>query len=197
MKKSLIFLVLIAIFANINYLNASGVLDSTAEKQKKDIYNLKQEIIPIKFSIKKNAENFNIKFSFYDLNKNRIMKKENFSIRGNELFLECIVVNISRSAKAVFPYRIYSEQLPPSKGLMILDKYDYHGEPAIFNGIKTRQMRYLKSVYADLKNKDFSKKWFYSVVHTKVPEQEEKYKLVCRIKGGLEIFKDEEDENND
>ncbi len=193
-KISWIILTAVLVLSSCATMNkANSWLESEEERQKKDIYNLKQEIIPARFTLaeSKRKKHFNIKISYYDLNNNKVGKEESFSLEGEEVFFECIVVSLDSKSKAVFPYRVYSDVIAPANGRVILKSYDDNGIPAIFLGIKSRQMESLKDIYYDLQNKDFSKNYFYSVFHIKIPKESRKYKLVSRMKGGIETFEDE------
>lgn len=188
LKHIFTFLFIVLIFTGIL---ACTLLESIEEKQKYDIYNLKQEIVPLKFSMQKENNRILFFYTFYDLNKNAISTEKTIRINGDELFLECIVTELDGYRKAVFPFRIYSNIIPPSQGFVIVKEYNRDGFPLIFNGVKSRQAKYLKKIYMDICNKTLSPKWCYSAVHKKAESKPEKQKLAVRIKGGIEILRDE------
>ena len=188
LKHIFTLLFILLIFAGIL---ACTLLESIEEKQKHDIYNLKQEIVPLKFSMQKEGNNILFVYTFYDLNKNAISQDTTLCINGDELFLECIVAELNGYTKAVFPFRVYSNVVPPSQGFVIVKEYDKDGFPLIFAGVKSRQAKYLKKIYTNICNKKFTSNWFYSAVHKKAESKKEKQKLAVRIKGGIEILRDE------
>lgn len=188
--KQLFKFICIVLFS-ILMLTYCSILESVEEKRKHDIYNFKQEIVPMKFIITKKTDYLSFSCAFYDLNKNKISDDKLISIKGNELFLECIVTELNGYAKAVFPYRVYSNIVPPSQGVIIVNDYNKNDFPAIFAGVKSRQEKLLKKIYKDICKSNFKSKWYYSVVHKPAELKPKKEKLVVRVKGGIEILSEE------
>jgi hypothetical protein len=103
-----------------------------------------------------------------------------------------------------FPYRIFTDQVSAASGTLLFDSYDSAGFPEVFRGVEWSQAERAtisaafsaarKSAAAGLPATDSARGSFGSAVHeaSKLSRFDLGivYKVVCRVKGGVEIVED-------
>jgi len=152
MKKHSLFFILILIFFVLNFSSCSLI----QKRQKKKITNLEEmiselqsETIPLKFKVQKNSNNeIELIIFFLDLNGN-IIRQEPITIQGKELHFDFQVIELHNNTKAkkseqiiskqylFYPYKIYTDIIPPIDGIKLCPYYQENGFPAIYKGFES------------------------------------------------------------
>ena len=172
---------------------------------------LRSETVPLKFMVESREGGvIKAKIKFYDLSGREISSFEK-SWPGGELYIDMLLFPV-RGDKATgaadsylaFPYRVFTDTVSAASGSLLFDSYDSGGFPEIFAGISwsAKEEKAIKSVFASARMKAAAglpaageiKGSFGSAVHeaSKLSRLEEGivYKVVCRVKGGVEIMED-------
>jgi hypothetical protein len=103
-----------------------------------------------------------------------------------------------------FPYRVFTDSLSAASGTLLFDSYDSAGFPEVFRGASwsPKDQAVLRASFAmarklaaaGLPATDSAKGAYGSAVHEASTlahfEQGLVYKVVCRVKGGVEIAGD-------
>ena len=188
----------------ITILAIAGGLTLSIETQRKKlaeltsgIARLKAEQVPIRFKIE-GQENgrIQVKIKLYDMDGNElsVLKHE---MEGDILFVDFACVP-SDNRYLSFPKSIFTETIPPSEGLPLFPLYDNNGFPQVFD---TKEMppklrETLTDLFSKLKQGQNGGGAFGSAVHDikslKSFRSGEVYRIVTRLKGGIEIIPDEE-----
>lgn len=180
---------------------------------------LTSETVPLKFMIL-SRENDEIKarVKLYDLSGREVATLEK-SWPGTELYIDMLLVPVrsgrgsrdgSRDGSAAadswlaFPYRIFTDKLAAASGSVLFDSYDQGGFPEVFAGadwsaeeraaISSYFAAARKSADAGTPATSAAKGAFGSAVHEVSSLAKFDlgivYKVVCRLKGGVEIMED-------
>jgi hypothetical protein len=185
---------------------------------------LTAETVPMRFMVLSRGDaGIRARIRLYDLSgKELVLLERTFS--GRELYFDFLFSLLPPPADGkakgdsdarwlAFPYRVFTDSLPPAQGLLLLDSYDRSGFPALFDGgvFGADDVPALKAMYARarraavsgepaagvpageaggaLRNSDYG-----SAVHevSSLARFDEGvvYKIVCRAKGGIEIMED-------
>jgi hypothetical protein len=172
---------------------------------------LQSETVPLRFMIlSREGGTIAAKVKLYDLTGRELAAIEK-SWPGTVLYVDMLLAparadKSSRSAEAwlAFPYRIFTDRLPAASGSLLFDSYDAGGFPEVLRGvawsaaeeaaIKGAFRRARRSAAAGAPAADSASGSFGSAVHelSELSKLEEKvvYKVVCRVKGGVEIMED-------
>lgn len=164
------------------------VLDKIQDAQEAKIVSLKSKIVPMRFSVQKRGNSFEVEYSLLDL-KGKILKTKKEVLRGNELFVDCVVKDFNSDAKVAFPVVLYSNVVSSSDGVLFAYEYNRDGFPEIFHGVPEKEKKRLVKLYAEVLNETENRNTFRSSPHILATEKKETYVLVSRIRGGLEILK--------
>lgn len=207
-------LLILASFAAGGYL----LLQYSTASQKRQIAHLERlserltsETVPLKFMIL-SRENDMIKarVKIYDLSGREVAAVEK-SWPGTELYIDMLLVPVrsgrgSASADSwlAFPYRIFTDKLAAASGSVLFDSYDQGGFPEVLAGadwsaeeksaVSACFAAARKSAAAGAPATWAAKGAFGSAVHEVSSLAKFDlgivYKVVCRLKGGVEIMED-------
>jgi hypothetical protein len=200
-------------FQNANAIQKQKIvyLEKLSEK-------LRAETVPIKFMILSRSEGqIKARIKLYDLAGSEVAIVEK-SWPGTMLYIDMLLVPARSapedSAKGssppaadswlAFPYRIFTDEVSASAGTLLFDAYDSGGFPQVFRGLdwtagesKAIADAYAaarKSAAAGLPATDSAKGSFGSAAHevSKISSFDIGlvYKVVCRLKGGIEIMEE-------
>jgi hypothetical protein len=172
---------------------------------------LRSETVPLKFMIlSREGGEIRARIKLYDLSGREIAAVEK-AWAGTEFYVDMLLVPV-RSENAgdetdswlSFPYRIFTDTVSAAEGTLLFDAYDSAGFPEVFRGVSwgSGDEAALKAVFASARKlassglpaSDSAKGAFGSAVHevSKLSRFEPGlvYKVVCRVKGGVEIMED-------
>ena len=207
-------LIVLASFAAGGYLWLQGL--GSAQKQKIAYLEglstrLKSETVPVKFMVlSREGGEIKARLRLYDLARREIAVVEK-SWPGGELYIDILLVPVRTGSEGgaadawlAFPYRVFTDILPAASGTLLFDAYDSGGFPEVLRGIEwsAKERAALvaafaaarKGAAAGLPSTDSAKGAFGSAVHEVSRlahfEPEVVYKVVCRVKGGVEVMED-------
>jgi hypothetical protein len=168
---------------------------------------LRSETTPLKFMVtSREGGEIEARVKFYDLAGREIAVLEK-SWPGSELYVDMLLVP-SRDSKEeawlAFPYRIFTDKVNAAAGTLLFDAYDSGGFPELLRGIEwsAKERGTIAAAFSAARKKaaaglpatDAAKGSFGSAVHevSKLSRFEPGivYKVVCRVKGGVEIMED-------
>jgi hypothetical protein len=180
---------------------------------------LRSETVPIKFMVlSREGGEIKARLRLYDLAGREIAVLER-SWPGSELYIDVLLVPAAtraapRGAKGAeaergdswlaFPYRVFTDELSAASGSLLFDAYDDGGFPGVLRGIEwsAREKEAIVAAYsaarkraaAGLPATDAAKGSFGSAAHEVASLSAFQagivYKVVCRVKGGVEIMED-------
>jgi hypothetical protein len=172
---------------------------------------LKSETVPIKFMVlSREGGQIKARIKLYDLAGGEVAVIEK-SWPGKELYIDMLLepVRTARESKEpdswiAFPYRIFTDELSAASGSLLFDAYDGGGFPEVLGGAEWSPAERLaiSTAFADARRKaasglpaaDASQGVFGSAAHEisgiSSFEVGIVYKVVCRVKGGIEIAED-------
>ncbi|MDR2808336.1 MAG: hypothetical protein LBB43_04930 [Spirochaetaceae bacterium] len=157
------------------YRYGSTIQQRRIEEKEARVKELQETLIPLRFKLKERAgDTLTVGFQFYSLAVENIDTVDDmedlaggkeigplhsFTLEGTELFIDCLKFHnkgflpVDPDALFVFPYRIFTDLIPPDNGIMIVDLYDEDGFPAIFNSfdLDAQDKERLLQVYQQLK----------------------------------------------
>jgi hypothetical protein len=172
---------------------------------------LSSETVPLKFMIlSREGGEIKARIKLYDLSGREVAAMEK-TWAGSEFYVDMLLVPV-RSEKAgekadswlAFPYRIFTDAVSAASGTLLFEAYDGAGFPEVFRGASWGSVdeTALKAVFASARKlaatglpaSDSAKGAFGSAVHevSRLSRFEPGlvYKVVCRVKGGVEIMED-------
>jgi hypothetical protein len=173
---------------------------------------LSSETVPVKFMILSRDEGqVKARLKLYDLSGRELAAIEK-SWPGSELYIDILLLPFSsesdRAERAdsylALPYRIFTDSLAAASGTLLFDAYDSAGFPEVLRGVawKPKEEAAIKKAYAKARKlaatgfpaSDSEKGSYGSAVHEAAKlagfETDQVYKVVCRVKGGVEILED-------
>jgi hypothetical protein len=174
---------------------------------------LKAESVPVKFMIlSREGGNVKARLRLYDLADAEVSVVEGIW-PGSTLYVDMLLVPLSaEAAKAgsagsswlAFPYRVFTDATSPASGTTLFDAYDGDGFPRVLEGIEWTGAERAAIISAFKSARELAeagepatasqKGAFGSAVHEAATlsrlEDGVVYKLVCRVKGGVEIMED-------
>ena len=193
---------------------------NSAASQKKEIAylesvstRLRSETVPVKFMVlSREGGEIKARLRLYDLALREIAVVEK-SWPGSELYIDMLLIPVrsgvtGRDEKPdswlAFPYRIFTNEIPAASGTLLFETYDSGGFPEVMRGIEwsAKEKSVIASAFAGARKKaaaglpatDAAKGAYGSAVHevSKLSRFESGivYKVVCRVKGGVEIMED-------
>lgn len=181
-------------------------LESLADK-------LTSESVPLRFMIlDREGGSLRARIRLYDLAGRRIAAIER-TVPGTSIYVDMLLVPlvskgerkaVSGDAYLAFPYRLFTDQTSPASGEPLFDIYESDGFPRVMDGVEwSRAERdaiaraYSAARAAEKANEPAtgsSEGAFGSAVHEASGlsrfETGVWYKVVCRVKGGVEIMED-------
>jgi hypothetical protein len=172
---------------------------------------LRSETVPLKFMVlSRDGGEIKARIRLYDLEGKEVAVVEK-SWLGSELFIDMLLVPMRSDEAAekadswlAFPYRVFTDRVGAASGTLLFDAYDSDGFPEVLRGAPwtARDKAAIKSAFASARKlassglpaSDSAKGSFGSAVHEVSRlsrfETEIIYKVVCRVKGGIEIMED-------
>jgi hypothetical protein len=208
-------LIILASFILGGYLWVQSV--GGAQKQRIDYLEnlstrLRSETVPVKLMvISRDDGQVKARLRLYDLSGKEVAVVEK-SWPGTELYVDMLLLPFSsesdKAEKAdswlALPYRVFTDSLSAASGTLLFDAYDSAGFPEVLRGISwtPKEQAAIKAAYAKARNlaaqglpaSDSTKGSYGSAVHEVAKfagfEPGLVYKVVSRVKGGLEILED-------
>jgi hypothetical protein len=207
-------LIVLASFAAAGYLWLQYA--SSSQKQRivylEDLSTrLRSETVSLKFMVlSREGGEIKARVKLYDLTGREVAVLEK-AWPGAELYIDMLLIPIrssNRSEKAdswlAFPYRIFTDKLGAASGTLLFDAYDSGGFPEVLRGIQWSADEKAaviaafasarKSAAAGLPATSAAEGAFGSAAHevSRLSKFDTGivYKVVCRIKGGIEIMED-------
>jgi hypothetical protein len=170
---------------------------------------LKSETVPVKFMVlSRDGGQIKARVKLFDLSGKEVTAIEK-SWPGSELYVDILLLPFSSSGERegradewlALPYRLFTDSLPAASGTFLFDAYEVGGFPEVLRGIdwKPAEAAAIKAAYSKARKRaakglpaaDSSEGSFGSAVHEAARiasfEQGVVYKVVCRVKGGVEI----------
>lgn len=201
-KKIFIFVISILILGVAIYL----IFTTVTNNQKKKIDQLEEKIsllqkenIPLRFKIiEKINDNIKVAVKYYDT-EGKVIKRDVYEIKGSELHFDFVIIKAkSKEINIAFPYKIYSEKIAPDDGIKIAKSYDVKGFPQIFysSNLDSDIETFFKETFQKVLTDEITAEddYFGSEVHDINKYKNFKintiYKIVTRIKGGIEIIEE-------
>lgn len=183
-KKNLLLLIFVLI---IFALASCFVLEKIKSSQESQIVSLKAKIVPMQFTMTQDGNSIVVDYEFLDLRED-VVASDTVRLRGNELFIDCVVKNYNSDIKVAFPVILYTNVIPSAQGTVIAQVYNNDSFPNIFRGVKDNEKKKLRSLYSEVLKEVSDKNAFRSSPHILAEKDPKKYQLVSRIRGGLEII---------
>ncbi|PIE98711.1 MAG: hypothetical protein CR988_02095 [Treponema sp.] len=170
-----------------------ALLDKIISGQEESIFALKSQIVSMKFEVSKQGNNeMLVSYAFYNLSGQKLGLSQTVKLRGSELFIDCRVERLNSKYSIVFPYAFYSNIISASEGRVIVNDYkNSSGYPGIFEGVNYSEKRKIQKLYDGILNNKPTKHSFRSSPHIVIRPNKTGYKLVSRVRGGIEILKSE------
>jgi hypothetical protein len=172
---------------------------------------LRSETVPLKFMVEsREGGEIRAKIKLYDLSGRELSSMEK-SWPGSALYVDMLLFPVrgdkprgEADSYLAFPYRVFTDKVSAASGSLLFDSYDSGGFPEIFAGISwsAKEEKAIASAFALARKKAAAglpaagevKGSFGSAVHevSRLSAFEEGivYKVVCRVKGGVEIMED-------
>jgi len=180
-------------------------LESLADK-------LRSESVPVKFMILgREGGSVKARIRLYDLSGREIAVLEK-SWPGSSIYIDILLVPLVSEARQAspgdsylaFPYRIFTDELSPASGERLFKAYDSGGFPRVLDGVewsgaeRAAIIEAFRSARASEAAGEpatrSSAGAFGSAVHEAAAfaklSEGVVYKVVCRVKGGVEIMED-------
>ncbi|MDR0645166.1 MAG: hypothetical protein LBG05_09760 [Treponema sp.] len=154
--KSVFTLVAVLIAAIIGATVVIGAYHrkKVEEKKEKELQELKNVLVPLRFrEIERSGDKIKAEFYFYSyveddidtsfisdvFEKEKPLNSLTIELEGNELFIDCLRF-IERQGGVfkhdvnwVFPYRVFTDSIPPDNGIPLYDAYTSDGFPRIYD----------------------------------------------------------------
>ncbi len=158
---------------------------------------LQSETVPLRFMVlSRDAESVSVRVRLYDLAGTEIGFMET-NLPGRQVFFDFIAAPYKQIWLA-FPYRIFTERVPPADGVDLSILVAPEGIPLTYrNGsLNADALKKLGELHASILRGDSPKGSFGNAVHDVAElgtfSLETVYKIVIRAKGGMEILEDED-----
>jgi hypothetical protein len=201
MKRKILIILFSAVAVGALVFGVFGVLTCNQQKKiaqlEEHIDKLKAVQTPIRFKItERTDEDFEVALKYFDANDeviNRVEKK----FKGSELSLDFVEFKVKDSYVA-FPYKMYSDEIAPDDGYLMLNDYDKAGFPQIFyqKGLNPELKKGLQKLFENLKENKVNpfETYFGNMVHdlkgVKNYQTGVVYKVIVHTKGGIEVVED-------
>jgi hypothetical protein len=174
---------------------------------------LRSETVPVKFMVlSRDGGEIKARLKLFDLARREVAVVEK-SWPGSELYIDMLLIPVRSGPGGgeekpdswlAFPYRIFTDALSAASGTLLFDFYDSGGFPEIMRGIEWSEKERSaiasafaaarKSAAAGLPATDAAKGAYGSAAHevSKLSRFDLGivYKVVCRVKGGIEIMEE-------
>lgn len=168
-------------YSKIELINRKKVLFEQIEK-------LKKEYVFMKFNVLNQSEDTILYFALYDINGSEVT---NFLLtnKGADVFVENKIIVLKKSNAIVFPLKVYSEIIPPEKGIFIGNYYFVSGEVKLYKSAGSELSDFINKLYLNESNKnEYIETSFNAVLHTLNGVKAGKsYECFVHINGGLEL----------
>jgi hypothetical protein len=214
-RPALGILIIAASFILGGYLWVQSL--SGPQKQKIDYLEnlsarLRSETVPVKLMVlSRDDGQIKARLKLYDLAGREVSTIEK-SWPGAQLYVDMLLLPFSsESGKAeradswlALPYRVFTDSLSAASGSLLFDAYDSGGFPEVLGGVQwtLKEKAALKAAYAKARRlasqglpaSDSAKGSYGSAVHEVAKlagfETGTVYKIVSRVKGGIEVLED-------
>jgi hypothetical protein len=172
---------------------------------------LRSEIVPLKFMVLSRENGaLAVRIKLYDLSGREVAALEK-SWPGTELYVDMLLEPIRSKQRQettdtwlAFPYRIFTDQVGAAFGTPLFDAYDSGGFPDVLRGVawSPEEEAVIRSVFAGARKAAAAglpaaglEKGSFGSAAREVSslsrfEPSVVYKVVCRLKGGVEILED-------
>jgi hypothetical protein len=174
---------------------------------------LESESVPLKFMIlSRDSDGIKARIRIYDLAGKDIAIVERVW-PGSSLFVDMLLVPLvskdrvygpAQTSWLAFPYRIFTDKVSPASGTLLFDAYEAEGFPRVLDGVEWSGPERAAIISAFKAARDgaaagepataSSAGAFGAAVHEAAGvsrlEEGVVYKVVCRVKGGVEIMEE-------
>lgn len=172
---------------------------------------LRAETVPVKFMIlSREGGEIKARLRLYDLSRREVAVVEK-SWPGSALYIDMLLVPVRGQAGSeaadswlAFPYRVFTDEVSAASGSLLFESYDSGGFPEVLRGIEwsAAEKSAITAAFAAARKKsaaglpatDAVKGAFGSAAHEVSGlsrfDLGVVYKVVCRVKGGVEIMED-------
>jgi len=192
----------------------------SASYQKKEIAyledlssRLRSETVPVKFMVlSRDGGEIRARLKLYDLSMREVAVVEK-SWPGSELYIDMLLIPVRSGARGgdekpdswlAFPYRIFTDELSAASGTILFDNYVSGSFPEVMRGIEwsAKEQSVITSAFSAARKRaavglpatDAAKGAYGSAAHevSKLSRFDLGivYKVVCRVKGGIEIMEE-------
>ncbi len=158
---------------------------------------LQSETVPLRFMVlAREDDSVTVRVRLYDLGGTEIGFMET-NLPGRQVFFDFIAMPYNKTWLA-FPYRIFTEKVPPAEGVDLSMLVAPEGMPLTYRGgpLDRRALEKLGELHASMVRGDVPKGSFGNAVHDVAElasfSLETVYKIVVRTKGGIEILEDDD-----
>lgn len=135
LRFTLIFILFFALVISILYIMLPWLQERLEQRRlglEKEIQFIKSEFVFASYYlVSKESNRVDFELTIYDTANNRVTNNQ-FSIPGNDVFLESRVIRIEGGKAIIFPLRLFSDILPSEKGIDIVGLYSKEGFPLIY-----------------------------------------------------------------
>jgi hypothetical protein len=173
---------------------------------------LRSETVPVRLMVvSRDNGRVRARLKLYDLSGREVSTIEK-SWPGAELYVDMLLLPFSSESgdaeKAdswlALPYRVFTDGIGAASGTLLFDAYDSGGFPEVLRGVawSAREGVAIKAAYAKARKlaaqglpvSDSAEGGYGSAVHEVAKlagfEPGSVYKVVCRVKGGIEILEE-------
>jgi hypothetical protein len=164
---------------------------------KANIAQLKEEHVPMRFKVvHRETGRIGVKVKLYDMDGNEIGVAES-TLSGESLFFDFVTVPMNKKYLA-FPQVIFTDAIPAREGIKLFPLYDHNGFPEVFatGGINDALKSDLSALFVKVKQGSAVNGSFGNAVHDikefKTFDEDVVYRVIARLKGGLEIVEDDQ-----
>lgn len=197
MRKVIITILILIIIGIVIFIIYTEMQKQELVRLEETVEFLKDETVPIKFKIVQRTDSsLTVAIKFFNADNMEIGKTET-TLNGSELSFDFITVKAGNKYIS-FPYKIFTNMIPPKEGEELAPFYNQDGAPGIFvyDGIHKDLLNNLKFLYRDVKNDNIEnlKGYFGNLVHDiekiSVFKTGIVYRIVLHVKGGIEVLED-------
>lgn len=188
--KKVIALILALSAATAGYIKITD-LEKREEAALKELHFLTGEQVTTEFKItERDASTLSLQMRFLNPEGKPVGNQISYTLKGSTLYIEYFIIRLTDTSYWHFPVKIYSDTIPPGKGLLLTDFYTSEGFPLIHEsrGEEIPLKTLMKLVHRGLDGE--RKHGFFSAVHDtqKNPFMLNRtYRITGRNQGGLEV----------
>ncbi|MDR0785721.1 MAG: hypothetical protein LBE74_07560 [Treponema sp.] len=167
-----LFLLGFVLFVAVALVVVNKYRQRVEEKKERELQELKDVLVPLRFrEVERSGGIIKAEFYFYsyledDIDKSfmaDVLEKEQplnsltIELKGNELFIDCLRFIekqggvFKHDVNWVFPYRVFTDSIPPDDGVLIYDAYDSDGFPNIYSAFNLDVKQRASEIFSQIK----------------------------------------------